>query len=379
MSVAPDRYGTAEIAEDIIALRRTPARREELVALLAEQSPIYHGLSANAAERIRGFIFASFETVGLPQSALPFILEELETGINPYTVAAAAKALRGAAEIADTTFALLVTAAGRIAGNDDAVQYETIDPADRTVERTSALTEIIRIVAASGSRPRPLWAALETMAARGNIAADAMAAIQQARLNLSADSGETCCCAAPPPLALPAISPPALDIDNLALEDQSGATFAYRDYFYGRASIVTFFYTRCMNPEKCSLTVSKLAALQRRLVAADLACRINVGAFTYDPAYDQARRLQTYGLDRGFRFDERNRFLRTVGSFAPIRDKFDLAVGFGATTVNRHSVELLVLDAKCAQVREFRRVQWDEAEVVAAVKEALAPLGAATP
>lgn len=115
MSVAPDRYGTAEIAEDIIALRRTPARREELVALLAEQSPIYHGLSANAAERIRGFIFASFETVGLPQSALPFILEELETGINPYTVAAAAKALRGAAEIADTTFALLVTAAGRIA------------------------------------------------------------------------------------------------------------------------------------------------------------------------------------------------------------------------------------------------------------------------
>ena len=56
-----------------------------------------------------------------------------------------------------------------------------------------------------------------------------------------------------------------------------------------------------------------------------------------------------------------------VGSFAPIRDKFDLAVGFGTTTVNRHSVELLVLDAKCAQVRGFRRVQWDEAEVVVAV------------
>ena len=102
----------------------------------------------------------------------------------------------------------------------------------------------------------------------------------------------------------------------------------------------------------------------------------------HDPISRSATR-QTFerenGLDRGFRFDERNRFLRTVGSFAPIRDKFDLAVGFGATTVNRHSVELLVLDAKCAPVREFRRVQWDEAEVVAAVKEALAPLGAATP
>jgi protein SCO1/2 len=376
MSVAPDRDGTAEVADDITALRRAPARREELVALLPEQSPVYRGLSANAAERIRGFIFASFETVGLPQSALPFVLEELETGISPYTVAAAAKALRGGAEITDKAFTLLVAAAARIASNDDTVQYETIDPADRTVERTSALTEIIRTVAASGPRPRPLWAAIETMAAGGNIAADAMAAIQQARLRLSADPSESCCCAVPPPLALPPKSPASPDAGNLVLEDQSGATFAYREFFYGRASVVTFFYTRCMNPEKCSLTVSKLAALQRRLVATDLACRINVGAFTYDPVYDHPRRLQTYGVDRGFRFDDRNRFLRTAGSFAPIRDKFDLGVGFGTTTVNWHSVELLILDAKGTSVREFRRVRWDEAEVVAAVKAAMTPVAA---
>ena len=372
MSVAPGLSGSTALADAIdaiIALRRSPAGGEGLAALLHEQSPIYQGLSTNAAERIRGFIFASFATGGLPRSALPFVLEELQTGINPYTVAAAARALRGSTAIPDETFALLVAAAKRIAANDDSVQYETIDPTDRTVQRTSALAEIIRTIAEAGPRARPLWDSIEAMAGGGNVCPEALAAIEQACLRLSANSGESCCCATPARLALPVRSPAPANIDDLALEDQSGEIVTYRDFFYGRPSVVTFFYTRCMNPEKCSLTVSKFAGLQRRLTAESLSGRINVGAVTYDPAYDHPRRLQIYGLDRGFRFDERNRFLRTLGSFSPIRDKFDLGVGFGATTVNRHSVELLILDKEGASAREFRRVQWRESEVIAAIRE----------
>ena len=375
MSAAAKTAETAEIAATVVAIRHAPSRREELVALLAEQSPIYRGLSAGEAERLRGFILASFEKTGLPPSALPFVREELQTGINPYTVAAAAKALRGTSEISDNIFALLVAAAERIAGNDDNVQYETIDPVDRVTRRTGALTEIIRTIAASGPRARPLWAAIDAMAARGNVSAEGMMAIDLARQALSSQPNAPCCCTAePPPLVLPAQSPAARDVSDLALEDQSGATFKYRDFLYGRPSVVTFFYTRCMNPEKCSLTVSKLAALQRRLAGTDLGSRINVGAFTYDPGYDHARRLQIYGMERGFRFDDHNRFIRTVGLFAPLQAKFDLGVGFGATTVNRHSVELLILDAEGEPVRQFRRVPWDEAEVVAAVGEIAGPL-----
>ena len=368
MSAAANTAETAEIAETVVAIRHAPGRREELVALLAEQSPIYRGLSAGEAERLRGFILASFEKAGLPQSALPFVLEELQSGINPYTVAAAAKALRGASETPDDIFALLVAAAVRIASNDDSVQFDTIDPGDRSVPRTGALTEIIRTIAASGPRARTLWEPIDAMATRGHVSAEAMTAIEQARLTLSGEPSGHCCCA-PPPLALPTKSEACRNVDDFVLEDQSGETFKFGDFFRGRPSVVTFFYTRCMNPQKCSLTVGKLAALQRRLAATDLGARINVSAFTYDPAYDHARRLQIYGMERGFRFDDRNRFIRTVGSFEPIQAKFDLGVGFGAATVNRHSVELLILDAKGEPVREFRRVQWDEAEVVAAVRE----------
>jgi cytochrome oxidase Cu insertion factor (SCO1/SenC/PrrC family) len=377
MSAAVNTAETAEVAETVVAIRRAPGRREELVALLAEQSPIYRGLSAGEAERIRGFILASFEKTGLPQSALPFILEELQTGINPYTVAAAARALRGAAETSDDIFALLVAAAVRIASNDDNIQFETIDPGDRAAPRTGALTEIIRTIAASGPRARSLWEPIDAMASRSHVSPEAMMAIEQARRTLSGEANEHCCCAAPPPLALPTKSQAFRNVDDLVLEDQSGETFKYADFFHGRPSIVTFFYTRCMNPEKCSLTVGKLAALQRRLAAIDLGSRINVGAFTYDPAYDHARRLQIYGMERGFRFDDRNRFIRTVGSFEAIQAKFDLGVGFGAATVNRHSVELLILDAKGEAAREFRRVQWDETEVVAAVRDIASPRHAA--
>ena len=347
MSVAEAR-GTAplQIAEHILSIRRAPARREELVALLAEQSAIYRGLGMGDAERIRGFVLASFEALGLPDSALPFVLEELETGINPYTMAAAAKALRGARQVSDRTLALLVSAAGRVESNDDNVQYDTMDPGDRVAPRTSALAEIMGTIAALRDR---------------------------AHGGPTDQAGEHCCCASPPAPVLSAPSPTLRSIDDLALQDQSGVNFAYRDFFYRRPSVLTFFYTRCMNPKKCSLTISKLGSLQRRLAAINLQSCINIGAFTYDPAYDRASRLQTYGMDRGFRFDDRNRFIRTTGSFEPIRAKFDLGVGFGPATTNRHSVELLILDSEGETVYESRRALWDEGEVLQAIGEILKP------
>src|SRR3989442_13246527 len=91
--------GATPIA-DIIAyvdrIRTSPHLRDALVGLLPEQSPIYVDRGTNEAERLRGYLLASFELIGLPAAAMPFVLEELESGHNPYAVAAAAKAVRGA-------------------------------------------------------------------------------------------------------------------------------------------------------------------------------------------------------------------------------------------------------------------------------------------
>ena len=73
------------------SLRASPDQRDALAALLAEQSPLYAGRSTGDAERLRSYLLASFELMGLPASAMPFVIEELESGLNPYVVAAAAK------------------------------------------------------------------------------------------------------------------------------------------------------------------------------------------------------------------------------------------------------------------------------------------------
>ena len=66
------------------------------------------GWCANETERVRGYVLASFESAGLPPEGMPFVLEELEVGNNPYTIARAARALRGAPEVPADVPALLV-------------------------------------------------------------------------------------------------------------------------------------------------------------------------------------------------------------------------------------------------------------------------------
>jgi protein SCO1/2 len=151
------------------------------------------------------------------------------------------------------------------------------------------------------------------------------------------------------------------------MQDQAGKRLWLDEFLGVEPVVLAFFYTRCMNPERCSLTVTKLARLQDRLAGLGLRERVRIAAISYDPEWDLPHRLTGYGLDRGFRFDARNRFLRTTGPIAPVRALFDLGVGYGPSTVNRHRLELFLLDAQGAIARAFTRALWDEEEVAAAL------------
>src|SRR5712691_10818479 len=131
-----------EVVAYIETIRRMPALRDDLVGLLAEQSPVYAGRSTNEAERLRGYVLASFETTGLPLAALPYVYEELESGRNPYTVAAAAKAVRGAPSPPESVVPLLVQAVERICSADDAVWFDSYAPAAGRRSPTTALMEL---------------------------------------------------------------------------------------------------------------------------------------------------------------------------------------------------------------------------------------------
>jgi protein SCO1/2 len=155
VGLAPD---TAEehIAALVDAVKENPRRRDCLVALLPEQISMYAGRSANATVRMRGYIIAAFGQVGLPAAALPYVLEELESGRDAYLVAAAATALRGLDGPTSHVVPFLVKAIENIRYADDAVSFDSYRPRWPLPNHTTAIEEIMKTFAWLGP-PGPHW------------------------------------------------------------------------------------------------------------------------------------------------------------------------------------------------------------------------------
>ncbi len=368
----------ADILAGVDDLRSQPDQREAIAALLAEQSPVYAGRSSGDAERLRGYLLASFETMGLPASAMPFVIEELESGLNAYVVAAAAKAMRGARDLPEQIVPLLLEAIERLRGSDDVVCFDYRNPASGDAQ-TTALMELFRTLGWLGPRAFAAEAPLKAMLGQqpGNFSAQVRTEIEKALAAVSRASAPAeahCCGGHPAPVSFkPAAEAPraGTDIRSVELQDQDGAVFSFGDFFPGRPSVLTFFYTRCMNPNKCSLTITKLARLQKRIDEEGLQGRVNVAAFSYDPAFDQPGRLRAYGADRGMSYDDRTRLLRTTGAFEPFQHWLDLGVGYGSNTVNQHRLDVVILDRGGRPRAHLSRLQWHEDDVLGELKAAL--------
>ena len=382
-----ERLDLASAAAIIDDLRRE--RRHELLALLEETSPIYAGRSASDAERLRAYVLVSFAE-GLPiEQVLPFALEQIVSGHDPFAVAAAAKALRNTTAPPDRIGVLLVEAIRRLKSRDSYVWHDELTitasrPPDRTMlmELADTLLDMVSKTETARIAAAPLGAMLDEEAAafhprvRGLLERALWVARNTASeppaTGAAAHTGQTCCGAgrALSPLSLPdrhvhkGIPPVALK-----LQDQDGSAFSFGDFFKGHVSAVVFFYTRCENPEKCSLTIANLAQLQRLVYRDPSLQNVRLAAFTYDAAFDTPERLKAYGRDRGVQFDRRTKLLRTIGPLDPVATFFELGVSFGETTVNLHRLELAVLGRDMEVIERVVRQKWQPEKVVKLIAE----------
>jgi cytochrome oxidase Cu insertion factor (SCO1/SenC/PrrC family) len=323
-------------------LRQSGLDAETRVRLLAEQSPIYAGLGTLEAERLRANLFESFAAEGLPESGLPAVLEELSTGDNVISVAAAARSLLSSRLVPAQTDALLARAIEKFATHD--VPFD-VDPTDAST--TTAVGVIVSTRLSLCRRPT----AEPKLPSNGESCCSGLAPLEVVEPGLTTHSPRNVLAAWP-----------------TRMEDQYGRKTTFGEMFAGRPAFVTFFYTRCASAEKCSASIARMGRLQRSIKAVTSEDAL-LAALTYDPAFDIAPRLLCYGEDRGLDFNGSVCLLRTMGSFEPIREIFDLNVGFGETTVNRHSLEAFVLDRNANVVRAFRRRQWTEGEVFSALQQ----------
>lgn len=371
-------------SEYVDRARRHPELRDSLVELLPERISLYRGRSTNTTARMRGYLLAAFEEVGLPDAALPYVLEELESGRDAYLVAAAAKALRGLPGRSTDVVDFLLKAIGNIKYSDDALSFDGYLPAWPASNPTTAMDEILKTLSGLGAGARPALPALESLREEHQVLSGTSRAILEGILEGLRSTGKSseaagaplCCSNRPGPGTgfVPSTTvvaghraPPA----QIMLEDQDGHRLKFGEFFSGRPSIVVFFYTRCDNPNKCSLTITKLGRLQRRLEELGLAGQIRTAAISYDPDYDLPARLRAYGENRDVLFGADHRFLRSTEGLSSLEDYFQLGVNYGPAVVNRHRIELYVLDGKGRIGSSFTRLQWDLEEVLEAARSLL--------
>lgn len=374
-----------EFAALVDALASEPCGRERLLELLGEDNPVYDQRGTATVVRMRGWVLLALARApgGMPESALLFVLEELDAGVDPYLVAAAARALRSY-PTHDAAFApFVIRAINNIRSHDEPVCFDSYGEYATSSTGTSPLRELFATLVWLGPSARAVLPEVESLRA-GQAAGlskkflpDVDRAIEAIRVEDKTDELNTDdCCRLPG--GLQSVSSWAgasrrgsQSVEQTVFEDQAGASLTFKDFFQGHPTIVAFFYTRCDNPFKCSLTVTKLARVQRLLEERGLAGRVHTAAITYDPAFDLPERLLRYGESRGLRTDAQHRLLRATTGADALRKHFRLGVNFIESLVNRHRIELYILDTKGRIAASFERIHWDERQVLERAIEVL--------
>jgi len=356
----PDVLRVVEIGRGNSAFTKT------FLDLLDERHAVYRGVGTPAVVRMRGALLLALGHCALPVTALPFVLEELESPHDAWLTAAAAHVLRKFPEPSPAFTEPLLSALFNIRHRDEIVRlpHDGRDtPAGAT---TTAATEVIRTIGWLGRAGMSCVPRLEALLARNpgpSTSAMVTRAIEAIRSdddqNVPADAWND------EDTATAVASSSTPDISWVRFQDHSGAELTFADAFQGRPSIVVFFYTRCDNPMKCPLTMYRFGNLQRLLEQSGLGEAIGMAAITYDPEYDRAERLLQYAESWGVKPSAMHRILRTVGDFASVSDYFALGVNFSASgIVNRHRLEAFVLDKSGRIAHVLARRRWDAAELV---------------
>jgi protein SCO1/2 len=359
-------------------------RQERLIELLHEDHPVYNQRGAAATVRMRGWILLALARVELTDRALLFVLEELDTGRDPYLVAVAARALRSYAKPVAGFAPFVMRAIANIRYHDEHVTFERYGEYATSATNTTAVRELLATLIWLGPHARGVLFQIEALRADcGGLSKKFLIEVDRVLKSVADPSGldvrnvDTCCCTLPTGLANTfswalGFRRDCKTIEATIFEDQDGNTITFGEFFRGHPSVVVFFYTRCDNPQKCSLTITKLARLQNLLRERGLAQRIRTAAVTYDPAFDVPERLRRYGISRGVYMDADHRMLRATDGVSALRSHFKLGVNFVESLVNRHRIEVYVLDAAGRIAASFERIHWEEQQVVDRAVELLA-------
>lgn len=94
------------------------------------------------------------------------------------------------------------------------------------------------------------------------------------------------------------------EVPNFTLRNQNGREIHIRDY-RGKALLLTFIYTRCPDPEFCTLMSDNFAQIDRNLgTQPELYEKTHLLSISIDPGYDTPEVLKSYGAAHTERYEK---------------------------------------------------------------------------
>jgi protein SCO1 len=162
------------------------------------------------------------------------------------------------------------------------------------------------------------------------------------------------------------------EVPNYALVNQDAKPIRINGY-RGKALLLTFIYTRCPDPEFCTLMSNNFAQIERRLGQdPELYAKTHLLSITIDPSYDEPKVLRSYGAAHTERYENETfaHWEFATGTWEQVKE---IAQYFGLTYYPennqiRHSLRTVILspDGKVAKI--YTGNEWKTEEVIEELK-----------
>lgn len=159
---------------------------------------------------------------------------------------------------------------------------------------------------------------------------------------------------------------------DAVLLDINGKVAHLKDATHGKVTLLTFFYTYCVDPLGCPYAHAALTQLRQKLLSdRRLAANTRFVSVSFDPSNDTPQAIANYGAEFGGdkRFEWRFFTARSVAELLPLLDEFgqDVSVQTDArghpTRTLHHMLKLFLID-RTGVVREIYTLAYLQPRVI---------------
>jgi len=185
-----------------------------------------------------------------------------------------------------------------------------------------------------------------------------------------------------PTADVPGEPKPGDEVPDFALTNQDGNRIHLAQY-RGQAVALTFIYTRCPQPDQCTLMSNNFAAIDRELQKeTDLYQKTHLISVSFDPDYDTPKVLRSYGASHTERYSDESfkhwEFatgsadeVKGIAQFFGLRYYHDTASGEDQVI---HSLRTAVISPEGKLLKLYRGNEWKPEQVAADLKTVAATI-----